>query len=187
MVQCVNIVHLDSIDSTNLEAQRRWKAQLPDTTPLVIRANTQTAGIGRDGRHWQSPLGGLWLSIAWPMSLPPDRYEALTPIIAEALSRALRAATGLDCRMKWPNDVLLGEKKLAGVLCQSILDTGPRCVIIGVGINANFPASSLVGALRMPAATLQDKLGRSVDLDQLEVLLVDEVIASLKAFDAAQG
>ncbi len=183
----MNVVRLDAIDSTNLEAQRRWKAQAPNTEPIVVRADTQTAGIGRNGRNWESPVGGLWLSIAWPTLLPPDRYEVLTPIIGEAVTRALTATTGLHCHMKWPNDVLIGERKLAGVLCQSILDTGPRCVVVGIGINVNFSANSLPRSLRMPATTLQDELGRSFDLDQLEVLLVEEVIASLRAFDAAQG
>lgn len=183
----VNIVHLDSIDSTNLEAQRRWNAQLPITTPLVVRANKQTAGIGRNGRHWTSPVGGLWLSIAWPMSLSPERYEALTPLIADAVARTMNGATGLACLVKWPNDVLVGDKKLAGVLCQSTLDAGPRCVVVGIGINANFPATSLPAALRMPATTLHDQLGRPVDLNQLEEKLVPEVIASLEAFNATHG
>jgi len=183
----VKVIHLGSIDSTNREAQRCWIAQSPNIQPIVVRADTQTAGIGRNGRHWESPLGGAWISIAWPMLLLPERYDRLTPIIAEAVARAIAAATGLSCRVKWPNDVLVGEKKLAGVLCQSTLHAGPRCIIVGIGVNANFPAIAVAEPLRMPATTLQDELGRSVDLDQLTALLQKELIASLDAYDAAHG
>ena len=179
----MTIVHLASIDSTNLEAQRRWKSQSPRTDPILVRADVQTAGLGRDGRAWQSPAGGLWLSIAWPISQPADHYESLPPAIGSAVAQTIEAAFGLASRVKWPNDVMIGDRKLAGVLCQTVLDSGPRCVVVGVGLNANFSASILSSELRHPATTLLDQLGRAIELDELCNHLVADLLNALESFE----
>ncbi len=158
-------VHLPSVDSTQAEALRRWKAN--PGQPIVVRADTQTAGIGRDASPWQSPKGGLWFSIALPMSRPTAHYADLTPPLAEAVATTLHNQFALQTKVKWPNDVLIEGRKVAGLLASAELGAGPPAVIIGVGINANFPASSLGNNLRLPATTLQDELHRLVDIEPL--------------------
>jgi len=163
-------VHLPSVDSTQAEALRRWKAD--PGKPLVVRADAQSSGLGRDGSHWQSPPGGLWFSMALPMERNPALYPDLTPLVAELVTEDLRAQFGLQTALKWPNDVLINRRKVAGILASAELGAGPPAVIIGVGINANFPASALGNNLRLPATTLQDELNRPVDLEPLFAQLV---------------
>lgn len=158
-------VHLPSVDSTQAEALRRWKANPGQA--VVIRADTQTAGIGRDASPWQSPKGGLWFSMALPMSRPAAHYAELTPALAQAVATTLQVQFGLQTTVKWPNDVLVNGRKVAGLLASVELGAGPPAVIIGVGINANFPASVLGNSLRLPATSLQDELSRPIDADAL--------------------
>ncbi len=172
-----------SIDSTSLQARRLWN-QRHDSRPLLIVAETQTAGIGRLGRNWKSPPGGLWLSIAWPLLREAARYESL-PLavgccVAESVEQIVSRHGGrLRCLLKWPNDVLVRERKLAGVLCQCDPD-GPRPVlVVGIGINVNFPATILGNGLRYPATTLQDELGVHVDLPGLLQELLSRLLPTL--------
>lgn len=175
-----------SIDSTSLQARRLWN-QRDDGQPLLIVAETQTAGIGRLGRSWQSPAGGLWLSIAWPMPCKVAPYEGL-PLavgccVAESVEQiATRHGGRLCCTLKWPNDVLVRERKLAGVLCQSDLGEPRPVAVVGIGINANFPAAILGNELRYPATTLQDELGVAVDLAGLLEDLIPRLRAVLTHF-----
>jgi BirA family biotin operon repressor/biotin-[acetyl-CoA-carboxylase] ligase len=169
-----------SIDSTSLEARRLWQ-QRNDGEPLLIVAATQTAGIGRLGRSWQSPAGGLWLSVAWPMGREAVHYEGL-PLaagccVAECLEHvASRSGGRLRCELKWPNDVLVRDHKVAGVLCQCEPAGSRPVLILGVGVNANFSASLLGENLRHPATTLRDELGTAVDLPALR----DELASRLQ-------
>jgi BirA family biotin operon repressor/biotin-[acetyl-CoA-carboxylase] ligase len=175
-----------SIDSTSLQARRLWN-HCHDSRPLLVVAETQTAGIGRLGRSWKSPHGGLWLSIAWPLLGEVAHYDGL-PLavgcsVAESVELiAARRGGRLRCLLKWPNDVLVRERKLAGVLCQCDPD-GPRpVVVVGIGINANFPAATLGNGLRYPATTLQDELGVPVDLAALLEDLLIRLQATLSCY-----
>lgn len=136
----------------------------------MVSAITQTKSRGSHGRSWQSPPGGAWFSLAVPMVKP----QAATPIVVgEALLVALgRYTPGLT--LKHPNDILHRGRKLAGILCEQTLAAGrspenqpPTTVVVGVGINANFPAARLGDNLRTPPTSLQDILGHDVDLRKL--------------------
>lgn len=176
-----------SIDSTSLEARRVWH-QRDDGRPLLIVSETQTAGIGRLGRSWRSPAGGLWFSIAWPMTRPAAHYEGLPLVVGSCVADSvewLASGSGrrLRCELKWPNDVLVRERKLAGVLCQCE-PGGPRpVVIVGIGVNANFPAGLLGDDLRHPATSLQDELGSSVSLPALLDDLLKRLQDALRRYE----
>lgn len=174
--------HVDQVGSTSDEA-KRLAAEHPGQA-VLISARTQTQSRGSHGRSWQSPPGGAWFSLAVPMKKP----EAATPlVVGEALLEVLgRYAAGLT--LKHPNDILHDGKKLAGILCEQTLSAGrapaeqpPTTVIVGVGINANFPASELGNNLRTPPTSLQDILGREVDLPQLIDSAAERIVQRLDA------
>lgn len=160
--------HFDQTDSTSDQA-KRLAAEHPGQVVLVT-ATTQTAGRGSHGRAWSSPPGGVWLSLAIPMPKP----DAATPlIVGQALLEVLSTYTA-DLTLKHPNDILHRGRKLAGILCEQTLSAGrapkdqpPTVAIVGVGINANFPAAHLGEHLRTPPTSLRDILGRDVDLQPL--------------------
>jgi BirA family biotin operon repressor/biotin-[acetyl-CoA-carboxylase] ligase len=153
-------VHFDSLDSTSDEALRR--VARGERGPLLITASVQSAGRGRGGRTWTSPRGGVWMSLLWPGVAPMSRYEPAPLLAGLAVVRALESAapsTTDHLAIKWPNDVLLNGRKVAGVLCQCEGD----CLIVGVGINTNFSAAELPAAARVPAAVVHADVPRCID------------------------
>ena len=168
-----------SVDSTNLYLRRR-ASDLPGGAAVV--AETQSAGRGRLGRGFLSPEGGLYLSVLLRPETEPERFPTLTPVAALAVCRAIESSCGLRCGIKWPNDVVLGGKKLCGILVESMLGLEKPCVIVGVGINANtaaFPAE-----LEEIATSLFAVLGHEIDLNALAAALLRELDALCAAWDA---
>lgn len=140
------------IGSTNDEAKRLAQAGAADRT--VVWALTQTAGRGRRGRPWHSPPGNLYASLILRPTAPPERAAQLGFVAALAVGGALgMLVPGLaGLSYKWPNDVLLGARKLCGILLESETAEGERLafLVVGVGINlraappqSEFPATSL--------------------------------------------
>ena len=99
-----------------------------------LRARTQTAARGRHGRRWDSGQGGLWMSVVLPLD-PPDRGWAAFPLAAGlAVVATLRGLGLTTARLRWPNDVLVGPKKICGILMEKF---APDRVVIGLGLNLN--------------------------------------------------
>ncbi len=132
-----NLTVLDSTGSTNadlVELAERGDA----ATGAVVVANTQTAGRGRLGRSWESPAGG---SLSWSVMLrAPDTALGFAPmLVGLAVARAIRNRTNLQVGLKWPNDVILDGKKLAGFLSERVSGG----VVVGCGINVGLSAQDL--------------------------------------------
>ena len=130
------LVQLGGVDSTNFEARRRAENGAPDST--VIWATSQSAGRGRRGRQWSSPKGGLYFSILIRPEYPAATVMQLGFIMANAIAGAVSSALpGTAVQTKWPNDVMVGGKKISGILLESEStgDNRVSWVIIGVGIN----------------------------------------------------
>lgn len=155
-----NIVHFDTLESTNKTA-----LTLPPDT--VVIASCQTGGRGRYGRVWESPRGNLYLS-----AVVRDFHER-TPLLAFVAGVAAAAALEeFSVALKWPNDILLDGKKLAGIL----LERGEGKIIIGIGINAAcaptqrvlYPTASLAGKCSLPELTARvlEQLEKQLDLFQ---------------------
>jgi BirA family transcriptional regulator, biotin operon repressor / biotin---[acetyl-CoA-carboxylase] ligase len=126
-------IDLESCASTNDEAARYARAGASHGT-LVI-AERQEAGRGREGRAWASPIGGLYFSAVMRPPLPLADVPPITLAIGIAVCDAARAF-GADAALKWPNDVLIGDKKLAGVLVETQSQGGRLdSVIVGIGVN----------------------------------------------------
>jgi BirA family transcriptional regulator, biotin operon repressor / biotin---[acetyl-CoA-carboxylase] ligase len=136
---------LDEVDSTNTYVRGQVRLGVPEG--LVVAADHQTAGRGRLDRRWESPAGANLLA---SVLLRPDRLGAdvhlCTAAVALAGADACRALSGVDPVLKWPNDLLVGEAKLAGILAEAEFD-GPSlvAVVVGIGINVAWPGPAEVG------------------------------------------
>lgn len=144
------IVRLRSTVSTMVEAAGLATRGQPHGT--VVVADEQTGGFGRHGHSWHSgPDGGLYLSIILRLHLAPADLPALTMALGLAVQKAVDDFAGVSCDLRWPNDVLLNDRKLAGILVQS---TETDALIAGIGLNVNqtaFPEelSSIATSLRI--------------------------------------
>ena len=130
----------------------------------VVFAEAQTKGRGRLGRVWQSPTRrGLWFSVLLRPELRPQETTQLTVIAATALRRAIKTVAGLSAEIKWPNDVLLGGKKIAGILTEMSAEVDRvRHVIIGIGVDVNQDANEFAGEVRQTATSLKLAAGEEI-------------------------
>jgi BirA family biotin operon repressor/biotin-[acetyl-CoA-carboxylase] ligase len=129
---------------------------------LVVLAESQSQGKGRLGRVWESPPGvNLYLSVILKPFIPPAVAQKTTLMAGVAIANALARATGLDARIKWPNDIFIHGKKVAGILAEMEAE-GPniRFVILGVGVNVNWSPEEIPQNLQETATSLQAEVGR---------------------------
>lgn len=166
------IVNYNSVSSTMDVARSLAIAGAREGT--VVVAEEQTAGRGRLSRRWLAPPGSsLLLSVI--LKPPPSKLSALSMMAALAVSRSIEQATGLAASIKWPNDVLLGGKKVCGILIESdMVKEAVNWAIIGIGINVNLDVSSLPG-LETPATSLSSALGHQVSRPELLHTLLQEL------------
>jgi BirA family biotin operon repressor/biotin-[acetyl-CoA-carboxylase] ligase len=129
--------HFPSIDTTMREAARRANEGAPEGT--LVTADEQTAGRGRFGRAWASEAGvGLYFSLVLRPPVAPASSAALTLACGLGVARGIGDAAGVVCDIRWPNDVMLGGKKLAGILVEMTAEADRlRHVVAGVGVNVN--------------------------------------------------
>jgi BirA family biotin operon repressor/biotin-[acetyl-CoA-carboxylase] ligase len=144
---------------------------------MVVFAESQTRGRGRMGRPWLSPPGkGLWFSVLLRPSLRPQETTRLTVAAAVAIRRAIGNLTQLQCGIKWPNDLLLQGRKVAGILTELSAETDRvRYLILGVGIDVNQRASDFPRSLAKVAGSLLLASGAMVD----RAALASEVLCQL--------
>lgn len=162
--------HEDVVDSTNKQARLWAKQGAPHGA--VISAGAQTAGKGRQGRIWDAkPSLGLWLSIILRPTIEPNMLPFLSFAVALAAADACESLTGYPVQIKWPNDLLLCGKKIAGIL----LEREGNAVIAGIGINISQEAEDFPLELRQKAASLKMQTGIVVSLDDLENTLLEEM------------
>lgn len=132
-------------------------------TPALVVASEQRAGRGRFRRSWLSPAGGLWMSVAIPFAASAVDPGAVSLGSAVAVAQALEAV-GVEARIKWPNDIFLGDRKLGGILVNAVSEEG-RVVglVVGVGLNVNVPAHAL-GPLEGRATSVLVETGAETPL-----------------------
>ena len=151
----------ETIDSTNARAR---DLAVDGRANVVVLADAQTGGRGRLDRAWSSPSGGIWLSILIRPDVPPTQAPAYTLAAAAATARAVREA-GVNASIKWPNDVLVGDRKLAGILTEMEGEADRvSWLVVGIGINANVDAADL--PTDRPVTTVREEVG---DVDRREL------------------
>jgi BirA family biotin operon repressor/biotin-[acetyl-CoA-carboxylase] ligase len=181
-------LHLRTADSTNERARELAEAGAPSGT--VVTADAQTAGRGRSGRAWTTPAGKALLLSA--LLRPLDERHLLLPLaVPVAVCEAIESVAPVRCRIKWPNDVWLDERKVAGVLIES---RPPDWAVIGVGVNVAIAEDEFPAELRWPATSV----GHGVSVGDVCVALcerlgpwveapADQVLAVFADRDALRG
>lgn len=154
--------YFPEVDSTNLYA-RNWAERGGAEGDTVI-AETQTAGRGRMGRSWLSPpYMNLYLSILLKPKFPPVDAPQITLMAAVALAETVESFIPVAPEIKWPNDILVGGRKLAGVLTESSCEKDKiRFIVLGIGVNVNFPADVMPAKIRGSATSLMILAGKQV-------------------------
>ncbi|NWD25534.1 bifunctional biotin--[acetyl-CoA-carboxylase] ligase/biotin operon repressor BirA [Pseudomonas yamanorum] len=183
-------VHIfDSIDSTNAEALRLIEAGR--AAPFLVLSEQQTAGRGRRGRKWVSPFAqNVYYSLVLRIDGGMRQLEGLSLVVGLAVLQALRDAGVRNAGLKWPNDVLVGQKKIAGILLELVGDPADVChVVLGIGINVNMQKADEVD---QQWTSLQLEGGSAVDRNYLVARLSAQLQAYLErhqasGFSAIQG
>jgi BirA family transcriptional regulator, biotin operon repressor / biotin---[acetyl-CoA-carboxylase] ligase len=162
----VRPICLKSVDSTQDFASRVLRS---DREGDLVMSRVQTAGRGREGRKWVSDAGGLWLTI----TLKPgsELLERLPLVVTESILATLEEYGVKECRIKLPNDVYCGEKKIAGVLIDSSVKGKKTIAYAGIGVNVNNDTSANE-LISNTASSVSREIGHEVDLVDFTVKLV---------------
>jgi len=173
-----HVVYYETIDSTNRVAKELGRAGAPEGT-LVI-AEAQTSGRGRLNRQWLAPPGSsLLMSLLFRPTMAPLQAARLTMVCSLAVADAIEATTPLHAALKWPNDILLGDKKAGGILTElGLRDERLEFVVVGIGLNVNvafcqeapaYPpdaapdtSQASLGALAEQSTSILQEVGRAM-------------------------
>jgi len=159
-------LYVESTPST----QRLLPADAPEGA--VAATDEQTEGRGRLGRRWEVPAGtSLLLSLQLRPRREPADWPGLTIVAARAVAAAIEAVAGLAAELKHPNDVLVGGRKVAGILAEA----NDGRVVLGIGINVNVPPDELPPDVRLPATSLLAEAGAPVDRVALAIELLERL------------
>ena len=161
-----NIIHFDDIDSTNIKAKELAQKDIEDGS--IIISEKQTLGSGRFNRKWFSPLGGLWFTLVLRPNIPPTEAPKITQIAAASIYKTLRDFN-INTTIKWPNDILLNDKKLCGILAEMKCDMDRvHYLILGIGMNINIDENAFDESVKSIATSL--KLQYDKQFERREIL-----------------
>ncbi len=178
MVASLKIVHYRRLRSTNTTAYRLAQQSAPEWT--VVVADVQTKGRGRGRKTWESPNGGLWFSILLRPTISTLRLPLLQFLAAIATRQVLENETGVNVKLKWPNDLVLGNAKLGGILIESkTLADRISFAILGIGLNINQSKAQLPPE----AISLRLVSGKQHDLRLLLRAILDQMRSSYDDLD----
>lgn len=168
------ILHFDSVASTNDAAKELAMKGAAEGT--VVVAETQGAGRGRLGRPWVSPRGGIYFSVVLRPKLPPTEVAKVTLTMAVSIAAAIRQTTGVAVTIKWPNDILFGERKIVGILTEMAAEADSvGFAVVGIGMNANTQPADYPVAMRSGLTTLAAELEGPVDRVALFAACLEEI------------
>jgi BirA family biotin operon repressor/biotin-[acetyl-CoA-carboxylase] ligase len=207
-------IHLDVTDSTNSRARElsengEWAFASGEPGPFLVTAAEQSAGRGRRGREWHSPRGGAWMSLVWPMRRETAWYAGASVAAAVAVRRGVaqvlarqqpaESHTGVDLQIKWPNDLLIDDRKVAGILCEQFVTSHGGghsaaaaqaisvngALVVGVGVNVDFDVALLgpQAELRHPATTLAAATRQRVGVHAIIEAVSSQLLEVLEDFE----
>lgn len=168
-----NMIVLDSVNSTNDYLKKLGNEGCENGT--VVAAREQTKGKGRLGRTWQSKKDdGIAFSVLLRPNVAPNEVSAITPLAGLAVCKAIREYTKLDCAIKWPNDIIVGRKKLVGILTEMSAEfDAVEYVITGIGINVDH--TSFPEEIAFKATSLLLETGRHIDKNEFLACLLEHI------------
>lgn len=178
------VLRFDSLASTNLELARRAAEGAPEG--LCIVASEQTAGRGRLQRQWISPKGaGIYFSVLLRPRLEQKAWPLITMMASLAVHEALLDACALNTDIKWPNDILASERKLSGILAETVETPSGRAVVVGIGINLTRAAFPL--ELHDIVTSVESATGKVPDLELVLQKLVNGLERRYEKLHSAGG
>lgn len=162
----------DSIGSTNDQAKQLLSTY---SAPLAVFAEHQTQGKGRRGRDWVSPFAqNLYMSFVWPITEGLNQIDGLSLVVGLAVIKTIKCISGIDAQLKWPNDVLINGRKVAGILLELIGDPVELChVVIGIGVNLNMKGS--MTNIDQEWTSLGKEIGTLIDREKFAKALLEDL------------
>lgn len=178
------IVYKETTGSTNADVRRM--AEDGAENGLLVVADAQTSGKGRRGRQWESEKGtNLYFSMLLKPDIAPDKASMITLVAAYSVAKMIAKNTGLDAKIKWPNDIVVGKKKVCGILTEMNMERDYiHHIVVGIGINVNeeeFPDE-----IRDMATSLKKEVGRIVSRANLLCDILLQFEKDYSAFLAAE-
>ena len=180
-LKAISEIHVFSqIDSTNAQAARLVENGLQGAQLIV--ADCQSAGRGRRGRSWFSPsASGLYLSLVYPFSITTDALQGLSLVTALSIRSAIQNLANENLQLKWPNDLLVGNKKLSGVLLELCNDDKRTWVIFGIGVNYKLSEEQKL-AIDRPVIDIQGILTETPSIEWLAGNIVNCLLENIDIF-----
>lgn len=176
-----NLYVFNEVGSTNTIAKFLSKNGIGNGS--VVIAEKQTAGRGRSGKSWESPLGGIWLSIVLTPDVDYSKIPLITLATGVAVAKTLEEIGIENPEIKWPNDIMVNGKKVCGILTEAITNFNTiEHVIIGVGIDANLSIEDFPEELQNTTTTLEREIGR-VNENLLIKLFLEELEKIIELFN----
>ncbi|MFW9933781.1 MAG: biotin--[acetyl-CoA-carboxylase] ligase, partial [Candidatus Thorarchaeota archaeon] len=171
------IIVLEAIGSTNTYA--KLLIDSPDSEGTIVVADEQTSGKGRMTRTWHSPKGGLYFSIVLKANKDVSSYALYALMAACCVHEAVKTESGLTPHLKWPNDILVNERKLCGILSELIIKQEEWdeevYVVLGIGINVNNMTEGFPLDLQDVATSIKMECGCDTSLEDLLVEIVSRI------------
>jgi BirA family biotin operon repressor/biotin-[acetyl-CoA-carboxylase] ligase len=170
------IYYFSELKSTNIMAKEKalHRAEEIGEGTLII-AERQSAGKGRLGREWFSPAGGIWLSIIVSPQLSPSYISRITLMTAVAVVKAIKVCTQIKSQIKWPNDILINEKKVCGILTEMSAELDIiNWVVVGIGINVNIDHQEFPEDIQENAISLKETSGKEISRVKLAQTFLQE-------------
>ena len=168
-----NLYVYNEVNSTNTVAKFLSMQNVENGT--VVISEKQKKGKGRTGKYWESPLGGVWLSIIFKPNVDQSKFPLITLATGVAVAKTLEKAGIENPEIKWPNDIMIDGKKVCGILTESVAKNNTiKNVVIGVGIDVNLETSQFPIELQKITTTLKEELGREYDENLLIQIFLEE-------------
>ena len=177
-----NLYVFNEVSSTNTVAKFLSMNEIEDGS--VVISEKQTRARGRSGKSWESPLGGIWLSIILNPHVDHSKLPLITLATGVAVAKTLEKIGIENPEIKWPNDIMIKDKKVCGILTEAIAKFNTiENVIIGVGIDANLDVDQFPEDLQSGTTTLKEELGRTGDENLLIQIFLEEFEKISELFD----
>ena len=168
-----NLYVYHEVNSTNTVA--KFLAMNNVENGSVVISEKQTQARGRSGKSWESPLGGIWLSIILQPDVDYSKLPLITLATGVAVAKAIERTGITTAEIKWPNDIMLHGKKVCGILTEAVTKVNTiENIVIGVGIDANIDITDFPEELQNGTTTIADELGRKEDENVLIRIFLEE-------------
>lgn len=159
------VFHFNNIDSTNIKAKELAKNNAPDGS--IVISDEQSLGSGRFNRRWTSPQGGIWFTIILKPNVPPSEAPKITQIAGASIYKTFENM-GIQCDIKWPNDIHINNKKVCGILAEMKCDMDTvHYLVLGIGINVNIDKSSFNEEIKDTATSLKIEFNKEFSKKQI--------------------